>query len=323
MEKEFVVVNVNEKGDFRKVPAIRVNDLTIVVTGGWLKTAKIMDEHCVDIDSVIDPEYVITRLKEEKMGADILYFAQKLPHVQPLFDYKYGLKSVAAIPIKSYADWWENTLSPKTRNSIRRSVKYGVIVKKAEVSDALIDGIVKIHNESPTRQGRHFWHYGRSAEDVKKDYSKFLDRSDILGAYFENELIGFAQLIYIGEIATILQFLPMYKHHQKYPANALVAGAVELCANKGLKYLVYARYSYDDNADSSLTSFKRHNGFEELLVPFYFIPLTIKGRIAVRFNLHLGFKRLIPKRIRKTMRKLRARILEKRTKEQIILTGDN
>jgi hypothetical protein len=323
MAREFVVVNVNEKGDFRKVPALHIHGLTVFVVGRWLKTAKIMDELYLDTDSVVEPEQIMAKLKQEKMGADIFYFAQKLPHIQPLFNYKFGLNSVAAIPIESYADWYENKIPRDTRQAIRRSARRGVVVRKVEVNDALIDGIVRIYNESPIRQGRHFWHYGRSAEDAKKDYSKFLDRSEILGAYVENELVGFAQLIRIGKIGTFLQFLCTYKDRQKVPANALIAAAVEACASKGLQYLIYGRYIYDDNTDSSLTSFKRSNGFEEFFVPSYFIPLTIKGRIAIKLNLHLGFKRVIPKRLKKIMRKLREQVLTRKIKEQIIKDDDN
>jgi hypothetical protein len=51
--------------------------------------------------------------------------------------------------------------------------------------------------------------------------------------------------------------------------------------------------------------------------------LTIKGRIAIKLNLHLGFKRVIPKRLKKIMRKLREQVLTRKIKEQIIKDDDN
>jgi hypothetical protein len=319
MGHDYITYNVNEKGDFRRVPAIHFADFTVVVTGKWLKTAKIKDQEWLEIDSALEPEQIIARLKQEKIRADILYFIQRLPHFQPLFDYRTGMRSVAAIPIKSYADWWEKKLHGGARHNVRRSSRQGVVIHKVDVNDALIDGIVKINNETPLRQGRRFWHYGRSAEDVGKVYSEFLGRSEILGAFHNNELIGILQLVYIGKTASISEFLCMYKHRDKKPSNALIAAAVELCAGKSLQYLIYGRYIYDNNADSTLTAFKQSNGFEEFFVPLYFIPLTIKGRIAIKLNIHLGFKRIVPERIKKTARRFRAWILRKQTSETLAI----
>ena len=79
----------------------------------------------------------------------------------------------------------------------------------------------------------------------------------------------------------------MIKHYDKRPANALIAKAVELCEQQGMSYLMYCNYVYND-PESSLTEFKRRNGFEQALVPRYYVPLTLKGKIALRLGLHRG-----------------------------------
>ena len=41
--------------------------------------------------------------------------------------------------------------------------------------------------------------------------------------------------------------------------------------------------------------FKRHNGFELVLYPRYFVPLTLKGTLALKLNLHRGIKEAMPR----------------------------
>ena len=93
----------------------------------------------------------------------------------------------------------------------------------------MVRGIVEINNESPLRQGRRFPHFGKSFEEVKKDYSSFLDRSDFICANHGAELIGILKVVYRGDIASILQLLVKSRHQDKRPANALLAKAMEIC----------------------------------------------------------------------------------------------
>jgi hypothetical protein len=89
---------------------------------------------------------------------------------------------------------------------------------------------------------------------------------------------------------------------------------VELCVEKGKTFLVYGQYLYDDDADNPLTEFKRRNGFEEYLVPVFFVPLTFRGKVALKLHLHAGMRRLVPKRLLKTARMVRAKVIERRRK---------
>jgi hypothetical protein len=88
--------------------------------------------------------------------------------------------------------------------------------------------------------------------------------------------------------------------------NALIAKAVEICEQRGFAYLTYCNYVYND-PDSSLTEFKRRNGFEQVLVPRYYIPLTLKGKIALKLGLHHGLVKFIPKSVFKQLLRLRTR----------------
>ena len=174
-----------------------------------------------------------------------------------------------------------------------------------DFDDEFVRGIVGINNESPTRQGKAFWHYQKSFEAVKEENSTYADRNLFLGAYFEDELVGFIRIVIINTEASIIQVLSKMKHFDKRPQNALIAKAVEICEQRGFAYLTYCNYVYND-PDSSLTEFKRRNGFEQVLVPRYYIPLTLQGRIALKLGIHQGPKKLIPKPVFKQLLRLRS-----------------
>lgn len=151
-----------------------------------------------------------------------------------------------------------------------------------------------VNNEAPVRQGKRNRHYGKTFEEVKKDHSSFLDRSDFICAYVGEELVGFVWLIYRGEMASILQILTKASHQDKRPANALIAKAVELCAVKGLLYLTYGMFSYGNKKQHSLREFKERNGFREVLAPRFYIPLTTWGKICMKAKLHRGLIGILP-----------------------------
>jgi hypothetical protein len=115
-------------------------------------------------------------------------------------------------------------------------------------------------------------------------------------------------------VANIVQLLSKIKHYDKRPANALIAKAVQLCEQQGISYLTYCNYIYND-PKSSLTEFKRRNGFEQALLPRYYIPLTLKGKIALRLGLHQSLAQRIPKPVFSQLLKIRSFWYERRLKD--------
>ena len=99
----------------------------------------------------------------------------------------------------------------------------------------------------------------------------------MIGAYFDGELVGFIMLANAGRFGITGQIISSLKHRDKSPNNALIAKAVEVCAQQGLGYLIYLYWSED-----SLAEFKRRCGFEPVRVPRYWVPLTWKGRLRLR-----------------------------------------
>jgi hypothetical protein len=97
----------------------------------------------------------------------------------------------------------------------------------------------------------------------------------------------------------------MIGHQDKAPTNALIAQAVQSCAERGISYLWYANMSYGKKQADGLADFKRHNGFQKIEVPRYYVPLTLAGKLALRLNLHHGLPELLPEPIAAAFRKIR------------------
>jgi Acetyltransferase (GNAT) domain len=251
-------------------------------------------------EDVENPEVLIDALRKSKHHPDILTFWQRLPDTEPKYSYPMELDSIAALPIKSYSSWWENQIDRKTRNKIRKAQKNNVIVKPATFDDNFVRGITSIFNETPIRQGRSYLHYGKDFETIKRQFSRFLFREEIFGAYVGEELVGFIFLADAGGYIYLGQIISKIAHRDLAPNNLLLAKAVERCAEKGMPYLVYALWLED-----SLGDFKRSNGFQKFDLPRYYVPLTSKGKLALKLGVHRGWKEFLPKQLTKALKKLR------------------
>jgi len=293
------------------VPSAEICGRTVVVTGNLLRRATVKDEDLVEGELVEDPALFLHEMRQSGLRADILTFAQKIPVTAPKYSYHLEWDNWAVVPTTDYNEWWEKRLPQEGRKNVRRATNRGVVVRAVPFDDELVKGIQGIYNETPFRQGMRFWHFGKDFERVKLENSTYLDRSEFLGAYFEGELIGFIKIIYVDQIATLIQILARNEHQDKRPMNALLAKAVETCAKRGVSILIYGKYIYYGNEDSSLTEFKRRNGFEEIKYPRYFLPLTAKGRLAIQLGAHNGVKNVIPVPISNFLRSLRSQVYQR------------
>jgi Acetyltransferase (GNAT) domain len=289
---------------------MEINGKRIVVEGKILRIARPhVSPQQEWFEDVENPEMLIDSLRKTKHCPDILTFWQRLPDTEPKYSYAMERDSIAALPIKSYSYWWEKQIDRVARNKARKAEKKGVIVKPATFDDRFIQGMTSIFNETPVRQGRRYLHYGKDFETVKREFSRFLFREEIFGAYLGEELVGFIMLCNAGNYAFLGQIISKIACRDLAPNNALMAKAVERCAEKGLPYLVYAYW-----LDDGLGDFKRSNGFQKVDLPRYFVPLTKRGKLALSLGVHRlsalgvhrGWKRAVPRQIASRLKKLRA-----------------
>lgn len=254
-----------------------------------------------------DPEAALESARNSEARIDLFTFIQRLSDTSPKYSYSMEWDNMAVLPVSTFDNWMAKQIDYKTRNKVRKAGKHGVTVREAPFDDVYVQGIHAIYNESPVRQGKPFWHYGKDLETVREMNATFIDRSIFIGAYFEGNLIGFAKLVFDENRtqAGLMQIVSMIGHHDKAPTNALIAQSVRSCAERGISYLWYANMFYGKKQADGLADFKRHNGFQKVDVPRYYVPLTVAGRMALRLGLHQGWSNWIPESVAATYRGIR------------------
>ncbi|HZF00384.1 MAG TPA: hypothetical protein VE344_00655 [Methylomirabilota bacterium] len=316
MENSFTLpakfAEIRVKGKTAFVPSVEIDGRTIIATGKFFKLAMIRDGDVAEGELVKNPETFVAILKNSQLKADVFTFFQRPPDVTPRFNFHFDWDNYAAVPISTFENWWEN-LPQETRKNVRRAAKRGVVVKTVPFDDELARGIHKLCNESPVRQGKPFWHFGKDFETVKREHSTYLERSEFIGAFFQDELIGFIKMVHVDSVAFIFHILAANAHYDKRPINALIAKAVEVCAQKETGYFVYDKNVYGNKSDSSLVEFKRRNGFEQINFPRFYIPLTLTGKIFVALKLYRGLVGILPAPVLKMILAVREWIYAQKT----------
>ena len=261
--------------------------------GKLLRVARLEGEGYQFMD---DPETALEPLLKIRPRPDLFTFIQRVSNPSPRHRFPMEWTNFAALPISTFDGWMSQQINKKTRNMIRKAEKKGVTLREAPFDEALIRGVHAIYNEAPIRQGRRFPHYGKDLDTVRRMTGTFLENSIFVGAFFDGELIGFAKLVTDdnGTQAGVMHLLSLHRHWDKAPTNALLAQAVRSCAERRIANLVYGQFSHGKREGDSLADFKKHNGFQKVEVPRYYVPLTLTGRVALRLGLHHTLMEWIP-----------------------------
>ena len=275
------------------------------VRGKLIRTAFLDGEGYQFLD---DPERAVEIMRSSSLRPDLFTFVQKLSETAPKYKFPMEWDNIAALPVSTFDNWMKSQIDFKARNKVRKAAKNGVVIKEVPFDDALVRGIAGIYNEVPIRQGRRFCHYGEDLATVRQIKATFLDRSVFIGAFLQDELIGFAKLVANEDWtqAGLMHILAMIRHRDKAPTNALIAEAVRSCSARHIPYLWYANFSYGNKQQDSLAEFKINNGFQRVDVPRYFVPLTMKGRMALRLGMHHEINSCIPEALAGKYRKIRS-----------------
>lgn len=261
----------------------------ITIQGRVLKTARLENEW---LDCITDPGTFVQGLARAKTGADCFTFRQKVGETEPKHSYPMEWEYLSAIPIVSYERWFNSQINSGARRAVKKAEKKGVEVRLVRPDEDFVLGITKIINETPIRQGRPYIHYGKSSEVVRAELSRDAERCDFLGAYLNGELIGFIQLGHGDGYVVPFGMVSLIRHRDKSPQNALLAKAVNVCVEKGIRYILYGNWS-----SGGLGEFKQNNGCVEMRVPRYYLPLTMLGKVACRLKLHKGVSWIVPAKI--------------------------
>jgi len=284
---------------------MKIGGKETLIEGKLIRLARLDAEGYNFLD---DPEAALSELRKAHPRIDLFTFIQPLSHTSPKYQYPMEWDNMAALQVSTFDHWMTSQIDFKARNKARKAAKSGVVVREVPFDHDFVHGISDIYNESPVRQGKPFWHYGKDIEAVRRMNATFLERTIFIGALFEGSLIGFVKLVTNEDKsqAGLMQIVSMIRHRDKAPTNALVAQAVRSCADRGVSHLWYANFSYGKKQQDSLADFKRHNGFQKVELPRYYIPLTVAGRIAVRLGLHHKTAEWIPEPLAARYRKIRS-----------------
>jgi len=287
----------NHRGPFyeplKKILQVDTELATLVVQKrGFAKLARYVETKEYERD-FIPTARLLEKLSER--GLDIFTFLERkwcCPIANPSETWRRTEDNIALLNVATYSDWLER-VGKKTRNMVRKAEKSGVKTEVVENNDRFAGGVWKVYNETPIRQGRAFPHYGKSLQTVKAIVNLGTNFTYI-GAFFQDEMVGFLQLVIGDKIAIISQILSLQKHSDKAVNNALVAKAVEVCAEKQCRWIMYGRMGNHP----SLDNFKQNNAFTKFSLTRYYVPTTGKGRIAMRLGLHKQVKDVVPQPIK-------------------------
>jgi hypothetical protein len=254
------------------------------VSGRVLKIAKLRHEWFEYLD---DPVAFVKEVKPACI-ADILTFLQEAHVERPKFPYQNEPASASVLTFKSFDDWW-NGLHFKARNKARKAQKSGVELRPAKLDDDFVRGMEIIYNESPLRQGRKFTHYGKNFATIKNDLSSFPECTFFIGAYHQDRLIGFMKLFEGDKILRTVHIIATFADRDKCVMDALIAKAVEVAGKKNIFHL-----HYGDWAHRGLGAFRVKFGFERHDCPRYYVPLNLRGELALKAGLHRPLRNRLP-----------------------------
>lgn len=290
---------------FNMVSAVNIRGTEINIRGRMLRVASIDGEKYRFLD---EPQPVVDGLRTCGTRVDLFTFLQRVTEKEPKHRCPMEWDNFAVLPITTFDEWWTKVLGFKGRNKAKQAEKKGVKLREIPFDDVLIEGIWRIYNECPIRQGKRFPHYGMPLEKVCPYAGTFLDSSIFIGAFYEGVLIGFAKLT-VDETRTqagLMHIISMIEHRDKAPTNALIAHAVKACADRHIPNLVYSNFAYGNKQSDSLSDFKERNGFQRMNVPRYYVPLTACGELAFRMGLHHKLIERIPESVIAKLRAYRA-----------------
>ena len=304
---------VSVRGRMKSIPAEEIDGQMVVIKGRSFRLAEVFDEYWVPADTLPDPNNIVALLSKRPKAADAFTFAQRIPDIEPRHEFPMSWDNVAVINVSSYDEWFKKQISSAARRNIRKSEKMGVNVKSVPYDEDYVRGIMSIYDESPFRGGRRFWHYGKDFDSVEAENGTYRDRATFLAAYIDGEMVGYMKIVWDADSAAIMQILSKLSSRNARTNNDLLAEAVKQCESKGIRSLLYESFVYGGRTGSTLTRFKRENGFVQVDVPRYYVPLTLKGTILIKLGLHQkSVKDFIPRRLRDALIQLREKWYRKR-----------
>jgi hypothetical protein len=267
--------------------SLEIGGKALTITGRISHVVRLRDEYHDFVDN--PGEFLASLTSHRQFRGNLFTFIQRVSDRTPRFSYHLEWDAAAVLPLSNYQNWWKKQINDKTRNMVRKAQKAGIEIRFVQFSDELVEGISRIYNETPIRQGRPFKHYAKPFATIKREHATFLEQSEFFGAYHKDDLIGFIKLVHGNRVSSLMQIISMVAHRDKAATNALIAKAVECCTSKDIPFLHYGTWSR-----RSMGEFKKHHAFERFEIPRYYVPLNRLGRLLLQSGLHHPFIDRVP-----------------------------
>jgi hypothetical protein len=280
-------VRISVRGRTSAAPVETVCGARIICRGSMIRIGEVFDEYWLEPAQLPPYPTLIEELSERGNRPDIFTFAQRIPDALVRFpQYHHETENYAVLALTSHEEWMRSQVSSATRRNIKAAAKRGIRVVVSDYDAAYVQGISGIYNESRVRAGRRFWHYGKDLAAVGEENGTYRERSTYLAALYDTEMIGYMKIVWNERNAAIMQILSKLAHRDLRPNNALMSEAVRQCCLRGAERLIYERFDYGKKSGDSLTRFKQGNGFTRLDLPRYYVPLTMRGSLALSAGMH-------------------------------------
>lgn len=222
----------------------------------------------------------------------------------------YHASNRSRLNLSDYAHWEKKQIKKDVREGLRRANREGVSVERVAYSNLVVEVASEVFNETPYRQGRRFWHYGKSHEQLRQELAPLSAVSQYFLARKGSEYVGFAQIVPLPHrgSARSVHVISKAQHVRSRVSSALIQSIVAYCCDTKLTSFVYGRHIYSGNENSNLRKFKERHGFRNYEYKNYYVPVAPLGHAYLAMGLYQGLREMVPKPAIEFAKSIRGRL---------------
>lgn len=205
--------------------------------------------------------------------------------------------------------WVKKQVAKDVREGLRRARREGVEVREIPFDEESFEAIATLFNETPIRQGKRYWHYGKSARQIGEELSPLAGRSVFVGAFLGARLVGFSQIVRLERLRILrtVHVLGSVQAKRVRPVSAMIEWMVQYGWEQGFERLVYGKHNYGGSPNDTLAAFKSRHGFRLTPLRVDYHPLSPWGAWFLAAGLHRSPREMIPAELVHTLKGWRAR----------------
>ena len=185
--------------------------------------------------------------------------------------------------MREFSYIWTNKFNKKARNLVKKFKKSNGIVKVLDRPLDYINEIMEVNLSAPIRQGRPMPPSYTNREIVIKSLEASLKEKKghlkVYGAFIHDKLVAYSYVVEHNGYAYISRFLTHTKYFKYAVSNGLISAIIEDLCNRNIEVV---QYGYWSRHHKGVNHFLKQHGFERGKVEAYYIPLSRKGRLALR-----------------------------------------